>query len=299
MENNVNLNLIRTLLLLKKHKNMRTVAKILDKSESAISKDISKLNKEFAKELFIRTRNGFEPSYYLEQIFQELEFTYNKLIKLVNSPLEFNPKQYVDSINIAIAEAEYHQAVLYLYPKISQVFPLAKLNFITWDKDTLNDIKDGKIHGGIHFYDERLSKIIHQKILAKDSIVSVIHKRYDFDVWSEIKKLPFVFINVPGWNELNYRFKEVLPISIKNDISHSVKVDKLDTALSIASQKKIVVQIPMRYLNSNFKVIPYPDNNEFLVYYSFYCLQKWKNNPLVLIITNIVNEYYKESLGSV
>ncbi|EGQ8045197.1 LysR family transcriptional regulator, partial [Vibrio parahaemolyticus] len=77
MENNVNLNLIRTLILLKKHKNMRTVAKILDKSESAISKDISKLNKEFAKELFIRTRNGFEASYYLEQIFQELEFTYN------------------------------------------------------------------------------------------------------------------------------------------------------------------------------------------------------------------------------
>ncbi|EGQ8146531.1 LysR family transcriptional regulator, partial [Vibrio parahaemolyticus] len=38
MENRVNLNLINILILLKKYKSMRVVAKILGKSESAISK---------------------------------------------------------------------------------------------------------------------------------------------------------------------------------------------------------------------------------------------------------------------
>ncbi|TOK65463.1 LysR family transcriptional regulator, partial [Vibrio parahaemolyticus] len=73
MENRVNLNLINILILLKKYKSMRVVAKILGKSESAISKDVSKLSNEFSEVLFVKTKNGFEPSYYLEQIYPELE----------------------------------------------------------------------------------------------------------------------------------------------------------------------------------------------------------------------------------
>ncbi|EGR3136490.1 LysR family transcriptional regulator, partial [Vibrio parahaemolyticus] len=211
MENRVNLNLINILILLKKYKSMRVVAKILGKSESAISKDVSKLSNEFSEVLFVKTKNGFEPSYYLEQIYPELEASYLQLVRVVNKPIEFEPLEYRELIHIVITEAEYERVVASLYPKLVNQFPKAKLKLSTWNQDSLESLLQGNVDCAIHLQNERIPKDIYQTTLKIDQISAAIHRKHQIDTWDELKKIPFVFIDVPSWNEFNYRFEEILP----------------------------------------------------------------------------------------
>ncbi|EGQ8485956.1 LysR family transcriptional regulator, partial [Vibrio parahaemolyticus] len=231
MENRVNLNLINLLILLKKHKSMRIVAKILGKSESAISKDVAKLSNEFSEVLFVKTKNGFEPSYYLEQIYPELEASYLQLVRVVNKPIEFEPLEYRELIHIVITEAEYERVVASLYPKLINQFPKAKLKLSTWNQDSLESLLKGNVDCAIHLQNERIPKDIYQTTLKIDQISAAIHRKHQIDTWDELKKIPFVFIDVPSWNEFNYRFEEILPPESRGDISYKIRVDKLKSAL--------------------------------------------------------------------
>lgn len=271
---------------------MRIVAKILGKSESAISKDLSKLRNEFSDNLFVKTQNGFQATHYLEQIYPDLESTYLKLISIVNQPIEFQPSQYQELITIAIAEAEYERIVSILHPKLIEQFPRAKLKFITWNTDSLSKMMEGEITCGIHLQNERFSKDIYQKVLQATEIVAAVHERYHIMHWDEIKRLPFVFIDVPAWNELSYQFKDILPKAYSSDISYSVRVDRLKSALDIASKAKLAIQVPATFLDSDFIIVPYPEDIEFNVAYSFYCLQTEKHNPLVQILQKMINQCY-------
>lgn len=294
MENKINLNLINTLILLKTYRSMRTVAKVLGKSESAVSKDLAKLRGEFSDQLFVKTQNGFEPTHYLTQIYQELESAYLQLVSVVNKPIEFQPHLYKELITIAIADPEYDLLVSRLYPKLVAHFPLAKLNFVTWGPDSIDKLMRGDIDCGIHLQNERFSKDIYQKTLKVDQIVTAVHKRYEISEWDEIKPLPFVFIDVPGWNEFSYRFQDVLPKKHREDISYGVRVDKLRSALQIAANSKVAIQSPTRYLSDDFSVIAYPQGVSFNIAYSFYCLQTERHNPLTQILSQLIRESYRE-----
>ncbi|EGQ7895797.1 LysR family transcriptional regulator [Vibrio parahaemolyticus] len=292
MENRVNLNLINLLILLKKHKSMRIVAKILGKSESAISKDVAKLSNEFSEVLFVKTKNGFEPSYYLEQIYPELEASYLQLVRVVNKPIEFEPLEYRELIHIVITEAEYERVVASLYPKLVNQFPKAKLKLSTWNQDSLESLLQGNVDCAIHLQNERIPKDIYQTTLKIDQISAAIHRKHQIDTWDELKKIPFVFIDVPSWNEFNYRFEEILTPESRGDISYKIRVDKLKSALDIAEKSKIAIQLPLRYLNDNFKIIPYPNDVSFNIAYSFYCRQTEKHSPLITILQEMIEDCY-------
>ncbi len=294
MENKVNLNLINTLILLKKYRSMRKVAKVLGKSESAISKDLTKLRLEFSDNLFVKTQNGFEPTSYLNDIYQELERAYTQLITIVNKPVSFEPHRYKGLITIAIADAEYDQIVASLYAKLIQVFPEAKFNLVTWDQNSLNKLLNGEITCGIHLQNNDFSKDIYQKTLKTDQIVPAVHKQHQVTDWEGLKRLPFVFIDVPGWNEFNYRIEDVLPKEIKSNIGYKVRVDKLKAALQIASKSKVAIQAPTKFFNDDFTIIPYPDGIRFDVAYSFYCSQTERDSPLVKILIELIKECYAE-----
>ncbi|MFG6212823.1 LysR family transcriptional regulator, partial [Vibrio parahaemolyticus] len=174
----MNLNLINILILLKKYKSMRVVAKILGKSESAISKDVSKLSNEFSEVLFVKTKNGFEPSYYLEQIYPELEASYLQLVRVVNKPIDFEPLEYRELIHIVITEAEYERVVASLYPKLINQFPKAKLKLSTWNQDSLESLLKGNVDCAIHLQNERIPKDIYQTTLKIDQISAAIHRKH-------------------------------------------------------------------------------------------------------------------------
>ncbi|MCF7362275.1 LysR family transcriptional regulator [Vibrio sp. A1-b2] len=271
---------------------MRTVAKVLGKSESAVSKDLSKLRNEFSDSLFIKTQNGFEATHYLDEIYDDLESAYFQLVNVVNKPIEFQPHLYQDLITIAIADAEYDHIVSHLYPKLMKYFPKAKFNFVTWKQESLENLLQGNIDCGVHLQNDSYSKDFYQKTLKVDQIVTAVHKQFGITQWQETKQLPFVFIDVPGWNEFSYRFEDILPKEHKQDITYCVRVDKLASALSIAANSRTAIQCPTRYLDDDFSVIPYPKGVSFDVAYSFYCLQTKRHSPLIQLLHQLINECY-------
>ncbi|MBD0785926.1 LysR family transcriptional regulator [Vibrio sp. Y2-5] len=295
MESNINLNLLNVLILLKKNKTMRLVAKILGKSESAVSKDLSKLRKEFNDVLFVKTQNGFEPSHYLNEIYSDLESSYLQLINVVSKPLEFSPYDYDKLITIAITDAEYDLLLDELYPKLVECFPQAKFNFVTWNSRSLQQMLDGNILCGVHLWNEQISQDIYQKALKVDHIVAAMHQDYGVNDWETLKHIPFVFVDAPGWNEFNYRFEQILPAEHRGELQYKIRVDKMKFALQVATHSKIALQSPTRYLGKEFSIISYPDDAQFEIAYTFYCAQTERSNPLIKLIFKMIKECYQHT----
>ncbi|EGQ9143173.1 LysR family transcriptional regulator, partial [Vibrio parahaemolyticus] len=138
----------------------------------------------------------------------------------MNKPIEFEPLEYRELIHIVITEAEYERVVASLYPKLVNQFPKAKLKLSTWNQDSLESLLQGNVDCAIHLQNERIPKDIYQTTLKIDQISAAIHRKHQIDTWDELKKIPFVFIDVPSWNEFNYRFEEILPPESRGDISY-------------------------------------------------------------------------------
>lgn len=285
----ISLDKVHILILLKKHKTMRVVAKILGRSESSISKDLAKLRCEFEDVLFINTRHGFEPSHYLNEIYSELESSFFNLMDAVNKPMLFSPLEYRKTISIAVIEAEYERIVTLLNAELTKLFPQAKINFILWGGDSFDGILEGRIQCGVHLQNDHVSKHFFQKKLEADKIVVAVHKKFEVNNWAEIKSIPFIFVDVPGWNEFHYRFEDVLPPENRGDLKYKTRVDKLKSAIDIATQSKFAIQVPTKYLDASFLIIPYPKGVEFNIAYSFYCLQTEKNSLLLQHLYKLIN----------
>ncbi len=109
MNQALDLNLLKVLVLINKHRQLRPVAKALGKTESAVSKYLSKLRLQLDDQLFVRGAHHLEPT----------EFTL-KLLPQISAGL--------DLLDNAIARQEFVLLFLLFYYSIS-FLPLVPHNF--------------------------------------------------------------------------------------------------------------------------------------------------------------------------
>ncbi len=72
MNKDLDLNLLKILVLLERHRQLKPVAKALGKSEASISKYLTRLRTQLEDELFIRHAHHFEPTDYLKRKLPEI-----------------------------------------------------------------------------------------------------------------------------------------------------------------------------------------------------------------------------------
>ena len=122
----LDLNLLKILVLLERHRQLKPVAKALGKSEASISKYLTRLRTQLEDELFIRHAHHFEPTDYLKRKLPEITDALDQLESCLVRR-EFDPLSYDKSITICLPQSAQQSFGDLLF---SLIWPLLKCSFI-------------------------------------------------------------------------------------------------------------------------------------------------------------------------
>lgn len=209
LNKDLDFNLLKILILLEKHRQLKPVAKALGKSEASISKYLSRLREQLDDELFIRHPHRFEPTDYLvrqlPQITQALEQLESCLLHS-----EFEPESYAKDITIALPQVAQYSFGHLLAMELMALFPKAHITITTNNEHTVEDILLGKVDVQLHYFNDELPKSIYQHFVGYAPAVVVVSEESGITTLEEAAELPFVMLGLVGWKEREQIAKRVM-----------------------------------------------------------------------------------------
>lgn len=200
----LDLNLLRTFLVLSQELNMRKASQRLFVSQPAISQSLQKLRNHFNDDLFVKVPSGLEPTSFATELADAITPHLDGLANALNSSQEFDPKLIDNKLKIALSPMVLACLSGTLFHQLREQAPQADIELIGWTHNTLENISKGEVLLGIN-YDLSAPKEIYLKQLIElkgrvfvrqgHPIKKSIATMEEFDGY-EIAS----FIN-PGWND--------------------------------------------------------------------------------------------------
>ncbi|MCW8332346.1 LysR family transcriptional regulator [Vibrio paucivorans] len=200
----LDLNLLRTFLVLSQELNMRKASQRLFVSQPAISQSLQKLRNHFDDELFVKVPSGLEATHFANELAERITPHLDGLASALNTSQEFTPSQYDSKIKIALSPVVLSCLTGILFHRLREQAPLAEIELVGWTHNTLDEINKGDVILGVG-YDVGASKEIYlhhlidlkARVFVRQAhpIQKKVAKPADFDGY-EIAS----FIN-PGWND--------------------------------------------------------------------------------------------------
>ncbi|HFQ4940490.1 TPA: LysR family transcriptional regulator [Vibrio vulnificus] len=212
----LDLNLLRTFVVLLEKKNTRIAAESLATSQSAVSKSLSKLRLYFADELFTRVHSGLEPTPRAIELGKQVGTLLTMLDEAITDTPSFDAQQFDGDITIAMNGFISNWLGATLCTALLKQAPNAKINIINWDPNTLERIKEGSIQLAINYSPIESSKQFVQHKVAVDQYVGLVRKGHPLAGKrmneEQAKQAAFASLVVPAWNEnlpfINYYFQQ-------------------------------------------------------------------------------------------
>lgn len=160
----LDLNLLRTFLVLSQELNMRNASQRLHVSQPAISQALQKLRHHFNDELFVKVPKGLSPTSYAEELTIAITPHLDGLASALNTAQQFDPKTIDSKLTIALAPMVLACLSGTLYHRLRQQAPKAKIELTGWTRLTVNDINKGQVLIAVN-YDLNNPKELHLKHL--------------------------------------------------------------------------------------------------------------------------------------
>ncbi|WP_068544381.1 LysR family transcriptional regulator [Thalassotalea crassostreae] len=209
MERKVDYNLFKTFLAVYELGSLKRAGAKLGISESATSKQITKLSEQLGEALFIRTAKGLEPTFAAQHRVEMIRGAIEQF-NLAIPPLSFDAETYTGKVRIALFNSYMQTFGGRLFDLLSKEFPKAYIELVTWGPETNNDIIKTDIQLGVHFYNEDRPNTIYQIPIADDPMVALIGHQHEVPNWEELIRWPFLHVKAAGWSEERYPFLEFL-----------------------------------------------------------------------------------------
>lgn len=216
---------LQNIIVLKKMYELRNVSLVADslgKTSGAISKNLTKLKTQLDDPLFIQTKQGFEPTTFVEENMVNFESILNTAESIKHK--EFSPSTLRDRICIYANTLFWDRYGDLLYLALIAEAPHAKFSFLRWGVNPKNRIIDGEKSIAIHNFDETLPQSISQRELGQDKAVFFVredHPAYDLE---SLLSYPMVVLKTPGWNDHKYLMLERLK-NVGYDITPTCEVE--------------------------------------------------------------------------
>lgn len=261
MRFDLDFNLLKMLLVLAEKQNLKKAGLTLGLTESAVSKQLTRLREQLNDELFIRMSGKLEPTSYAHSIIPKIKVALSDLEEAV-TPTHFDPSTYADAINIALPDLVMEKFGITLYEMLLQKFPIASVALHSWGDETENKIVRGEINFGVHLLHQDRSSGVYQQKICDDKFViasAIKHGKYD---WDEVKKWPFIKQRTVGWNEQKFQFIEHLQ-SQGIELNYSHQADTASFALKLMANRKVANVLPSKVLGNEFVQI---SGTEFIDY---------------------------------
>ncbi|WP_428752756.1 LysR family transcriptional regulator [Vibrio cionasavignyae] len=157
---NIDLNLLRTFLVLMQEKNMRKSSERLFVSQPAISQTLQKLRHHFNDELFVKVRHGLEPTPFAQNLARAISPHLNNLESALGKLHEFSPKELTGTMKIALSPHILSTITGTLFTALREDAPHLNIELVNWGHNTNEDIQKGDVFYGVHYDLDGISKEI-------------------------------------------------------------------------------------------------------------------------------------------
>ncbi|AIW13249.1 LysR family transcriptional regulator [Vibrio tubiashii] len=201
---NLDLNLLRTFLVLSQELNMRKASQRLFVSQPAISQALQKLRHHFDDDLFVKVPKGLEPTSFAIELAESITPHLDGLANALNASQKFDPSEVNSKLKIALAPMVLSCLSGTLFQQLRAQAPNAEIELVSWTHATLEEISKGQVLIGVNYdlsapkeiYINHLIEVTGHVLVRQDHpITKSIADPQDFEGY-EIAS----FIN-PGWND--------------------------------------------------------------------------------------------------
>ncbi|MDA0129625.1 LysR family transcriptional regulator [Vibrio sp. MarTm2] len=200
----LDLNLLRTFLVLSQELNMRKASQRLFVSQPAISQALQKLRNHFDDELFMKVPTGLEATPFAEELAVAITPHLDGLAEALNHKNHFDPAAIDYPIRIAVSPIVLTCLSGTLYKRIKQQAPNSTLELIGWNESTLEEIQKGQTLVGIGYDIDTVNNISRAKLveLTGQVIVRKDHPLTKDTVSAEdMVGYDIASVMTPGWND--------------------------------------------------------------------------------------------------
>ncbi|WP_281645948.1 LysR family transcriptional regulator [Parendozoicomonas sp. Alg238-R29] len=163
----LDLNLLRTLIVLLEEKNTHRVAERLDISQPSVSRALAKLREQLNDPLFFREKRGLRLSARAESLAHSLPEAFDALLQTLE-PEHFDPGMYQGNLKIVVNTFLAETYGRNLYQKLKQQAPGAELELFSWGDDTCGLIESGQIHAALSYTAMNLPQTFVQCRVGRD-----------------------------------------------------------------------------------------------------------------------------------
>ncbi|MGI9277044.1 MAG: LysR family transcriptional regulator [Endozoicomonas sp.] len=248
------LNLMKTLVILCEKQGIRRAGIELGITESAVSKQLSRLRKQLDDVLFERVGGRLMPTEYTRSLLPGLK----QAMGLIESTLkrsDFTPENYRQAIIVAMPDPFLETFGLPVYESLQQHFPNAPLHMQSWNVKTAQHLISGEVTLGLHCLDENRSAAIYQQTVRRDKIVVAIARCHGSRIWEDVRHWPFIFQHTPGWNDERFHYLEHVKKKGMH-INYQHHLDTISFALQLMNKAEVANIIPECTLGDELIKVP-------------------------------------------
>ncbi|MDA0107300.1 LysR family transcriptional regulator [Vibrio sp. La 4.2.2] len=178
---NLDLNLLRTFIILNQERNMRKASERLFVSQPAISKALQRLRDHFDDELFVKTHHGLRATEKASQLAESISPLMDELANALNHSSKFDPAKLEGTIKIAISPFFLSGIATKLFHSLRREAPSVQIQFLNWSKTTLQDIVNDDIHIGLNYSISHAPKELIRKFMVSDDFRAYVRNEHPFD----------------------------------------------------------------------------------------------------------------------
>ncbi|GEA60431.1 LysR family transcriptional regulator [Vibrio comitans] len=162
---NLDLNLLRTFLVLTQELNMRKASVRLNISQPAISQALQRLRHHFDDELFVKVRSGLEPTAYATELSNTVTPILDELAVAINGVESFSEKEIDQKLCISMNPVVEAAIGGRLFSSLAHKAPKATLEFQSWTSSAMEKILEGQTLLGVGYSNEDYKGVYSEKLI--------------------------------------------------------------------------------------------------------------------------------------
>lgn len=300
----LDLNLLRTFLVLSQERNMRKASKRLFVSQPAISQALQKLRHHFNDELFVKVHGGLEPTPFSQNLADAITPHLDALAASLNQAEEFDPLKVDIPLRIAVAPIVLTCLSGTLYHQLQQLAPNCTIELIGWSKSTHDEILNGEVLFGINYEIDTPKNIYSRKLVDLTSKIIVRNEHpvnQDTVSAQDMASYDIASIIIPGWND---SFSLAAEIMKREGVETNVKFRSEFTMAAVDVIQHTDLFLPHSDL---FPIQRFPQLRAMDAYvngqpfhYSVYSFHhsKYRHNPLINWLYDQVRHVLNEQISN-
>ncbi len=237
---NLDLNLLKTLVVLYQERNTRLAAERLFTTQPSVSRALNKLRDHFQQELFIRNQYGLTPTPEGDKICQEVTAALQVLEQSVALD-SFSPETVEGKLSISLNHFMAERYASALFRHISRLAPNLQLEIESWNQATLSKLVQGELDFGVNFYGIDAPSELVTKPLGRESFSLYMRKGHPYLDDARLEGLanyPLASVLISNWNQKESRVEQILrkekvpaTVALRSENVHAIMKSLADSDL--------------------------------------------------------------------